>query len=111
MVRKYIGTSLSFCMQDILMGNISIDEISAIVTSTAFKTPQEAFDAYYDYSYWNKFDAKTVMTTLNKVWSIICQPRLQSDMYEHRGHYAGQGFWLNTQTGEYSKHLNVVSHG
>jgi hypothetical protein len=111
MVRKYIGTSLSFCMQDILKGKVSIDEISAIVTSTAFDTVQKAFDAYYTNSYWMDFDSETVMQTLNKVWPIVCQPRLQSNMYEHRGHYAGQGFWLNTQTGEYTKHLNVVSHG
>ena len=110
MVRKYIGTSLSFCMQDILMGNISIDEISAIVTSTAFKSSEEAFKNYYN-SYWNSFDGVTVKMTLDELWPIVCQPRLQVGMMEHRGHYAGQGFWLNTQTGEYSKHLNVVSHG
>jgi uncharacterized protein YcfL len=97
-------------MQDILMGNISIDEISAIVTSTAFKSSEEAFKNYYS-GYWSDFDGVTVKMTLDKLWPFVCQPRLQVGMISHRGHYAGQGFWLNTQTGEYSKHLNVVSHG
>jgi len=92
-------------MQDILKGNISIDEISAIVTSTAFKTSEEAITNYYS-NYWSDYDFVTVKLLLDEIWPLICQPRLKIGMMEHRGHYAGTGFWLNTQTGEYSKHLS-----
>lgn len=91
-------------MQDILKGTIKKEEISAIVTSTAFQTSEEAFLAYYN-GYWNNFDSVKVKITLDEIWSLICQPRLQVGMKEHRGHYAGQGIWLNTQTGEYSKNI------
>lgn len=103
-VKTYIGTSLSFCMQDILAGRVSVDEISAIVTSTAFKSSEEAFNAYYE-SYWNDYSKLVVKMVLDGLWPLICQPRLQVGVNEHRGHYAGKGFWLNTQTGEYTKHL------
>ena len=104
MIRKYIGTSLSFCVQDILMGNVQVDEISAIVTSTRFDDCQDAID-YYFTSYWSEYaDYDTCKETLQAIWHIVFQPR-KVDI-DSRGHYAGQGFWLNTETGEYSKHLN-----
>ena len=109
MVRKYIGTSLSFCMQDILAKKVNIDEISAIVTSTRFEDWQDAYDHYF-ISYWSEYaDDETCKETLQAIWHLVFQPRRFS--IDSRGHYTGQGFWLNTQTGEYSKHLNVVSHG
>lgn len=102
-VKKFIGTSLSLCMQDILAGRISIYEISAIVTSTRFESWQEAFDQYF-HSYWSKStDSETCKEMLQAVWHLVFQPR-RFDL-DSRGHYTGKGFWLNTYTGEYTKHL------
>lgn len=104
-VKKYIGTSLSFCVQDILRGNINIAEISAIVTSTAFQTQEEAIEAYKN-SYWSEYGETIIADTISEIWHLVFQPRLKN-MYEHRGHYAGHGYWLNTQTGEYTKGIPV----
>ena len=103
-VKTYIGTSLSFCMQDILAKKVSISEISAIVTSTRFEDWQDAYSHYF-ISYWSEYaDDETCKETLQAIWHLVFQPRrFDSDS---RGHYAGQGFWLNTQTGEYTKHLS-----
>ena len=102
-VKIYIGTSLSFCMQDILANKVSINDISAIVTSTAFEDWQQAYDQYF-ISYWSEYaNDDTCKEVLQSIWHMVFQPRRMS--IDSRGHYAGQGFWLNTQTGEYTKHL------
>lgn len=102
-VKKFIGTSLSFCMQDILQKKIDISEISAIVTSTRFDSWLDAFDQYY-YTYWVKYASPDeCKDVLMQIWPLVFQPR--QNVYDHMGHYAGKGIWLNTETGEYTKHL------
>ena len=101
-VKKYIGTSLSFCIMDILNGNIEVDEISAIVTSTAFGSIPEAYAAY-GHTYWSRWEKDKVLDTLDEVWCLIFQPRLKN-MYEHRGHSTAHGWWIDTQTGGYLKY-------
>ena len=103
MVKTFIGTSLSFCMQDILKGTININNISAIVTSTRFESWEEAYDHYF-ISYWSSYsDDERCKEILQSIWKLVFQPRLLD--INNRGHYAGKGFWLNTQTGEYTKHI------
>jgi hypothetical protein len=101
MRKKFIGLSLSLCILDILRDKVDVAEISAIVTSTAFEDSNQAFLHYFT-KYWNEFDGVTVKMTLDKVWPIVCQPRLTAGMYVHRGHYVSKDIWLNTETGELS---------
>lgn len=105
MVRNLIGLSLSFCMQDILKGNLAINQISGIITSTAFESPQHAFDYYY-YPYWSEIegDEEKVKQTLNKIWPLVFQPRFAVN--DHKGHMVGHGFWLNTATGKLLRSLD-----
>ena len=104
-MKKFIGFSLSFCMQDLLLGCIKLEEISAIVTSTALKTIEDMMEAYYT-SYWKEYATpERCQAMLAAAWPIICQPRLQVGFQSHRGHYTAQAFWFNTQTGELHKHL------
>ena len=98
MRKIYIGFSLSRCLLDILKKKIDIDNISAIVTSTAFDSIHMAFEAYYRL-YWDQFPPDEVFKTLTSVWPIVCQPRLQSGLLNHRGHY-GSVTWLDTLSGE-----------
>jgi hypothetical protein len=92
-------------MQDILTEKVDIDEIAAIVTSTKFKTQDEVFEYYYE-NYWSPYTNEwNCRMMLNKVWYLICQPRLNFDNNDHKGHMLSHGFWLNTYTGELSKHL------
>jgi hypothetical protein len=104
-IRRFIGLSFSLCMQDILNNKVLISDISAIVTSTKFNTQEEAFNYYYQ-EYWSpyatEYDCRAI---LNMVWPLICQPRLNYDNADHRGHMLSHGFWLDTFTGEVTKHL------
>jgi hypothetical protein len=100
-MKNLIGTSLSMCIRDILEKKVDINNISGIISSTAFKTPKDAFDSYYKI-YWSKPNPKDVMETLEKVWPLLCQPRLNFDLAEHRGHFSVKGHWLNTETGVFS---------
>lgn len=104
-IRKYIGLSLSFCMREILLNKISIDEIAAIVASTRFESWQEAYEHYF-ISYWSEYaDDETCKRILQEVWPLVCQPRLNFSFAEHRGHMLSHGVWLNTFTGELTKNL------
>lgn len=100
--RTYIGLSLSHCVRDILLEKIKIEDISAIVSSTAFTDVEQAMFHYYIF-YWDDFQEETVLFTLKKLWPYVMQPRLTVGMYEHRGHFLSKGHWLNTETGELSK--------
>ena len=99
MERKLIGLSLSRCLIDILLGNVILDEVSAIVSSTAFETMQ---DAYYSYKYldWQHYDPGLVYKTLQEVWPFVCQPRLQLGLINHGGHYITGGIWYDSKTGK-----------
>ena len=104
-IRRYIGLSLSFCMQDILRNRIYVDEISAIVTSTRFESLEEAFEHYF-ISYWSEYaDDEKCKDVLKAVWSLVCQPRLNFNLTQHKGHMISHGFWLDTYTGEIHKHI------
>ena len=103
-MKNLIGTSLSRCMKDILAEKVDTFNVSAIVSSTAFKTPEEAFDSYYEIA-WGKYNKDYVLSTLKEIWPLVCQPRLNFDLREHRGHYATKGHWLDTETGIFSDNV------
>lgn len=104
MQRYYLGLSLSLCMKDILAKKVELTEISAIVTSTAFESWQEAFEHYF-ISYWSEFaDEETCKQMLQEVWPYVCQPRLAVGMTAHRGHSTIRcGWWINLSTQEFTK--------
>lgn len=104
MRRPLIGLSLSLCMQDILAGKIEVNQIAAIVTSTAFENLYQAFEYYYPI-YWKDYSKNEAFIKLTEIWPIVCQPRLQVDIFEHRGHNVSHGYWLNTETGTLTKSL------
>lgn len=97
-IKRYIGLSLSFCVKDILNGKINIDEVSAIVTSTAFKSVEECIKMYY-MGYWEQYTKSQVREVLTNLWPIIFQPRLSGDITEHRGHMLSHGWWVDTFEG------------
>ena len=93
-----IGLSLSFCVYDILRNKVNIEDISAIVTSTAFNNVDEVMSMYYE-SLWYKYAPyEHVRAILIKIWPIVFQPRLVNP--ESRGHYISKGCWVNIMTGE-----------
>lgn len=105
-MRHLIGLSLSFCMRDILKGNLAHHELVAILTSTAFKTPEEAVDYYY-LNYWRDYATKEyALDVLTRLWPFIMQPRLSVGKNNHPGHRIGHGFWLDTNTGLLMKSLD-----
>lgn len=87
-------------MRDILDYNIDPRQVIIIVSSTTFKTPEEALDYYYD-GYWSKTPKTIVKDKLFAIWSQISQPRLL--VKDFRGHNISKGHWLNTLTGNVSK--------
>ena len=104
-IRRYVGLSLSFCMQDILRNRVEVDKIAAIVTSTRFGSINEAFEQYF-LVYWSEYaDDVTCKSALEAIWPLVCQPRVNFDPIHHRGHMISHGFWLDTYTGELKKHL------
>ena len=98
--KRYIGLSLSLCMQDILKGDVKIEDISAIVASTAFKDTTEALLAYYDYYWANITFLKKCDAILKNIWPIVFQPRLNVGKENHIGHTVTKGHWLDTFTGQ-----------
>lgn len=93
-----IGLSLSFCVRDILRNKVEISDISAIVTSTAFKDIDEAMNMYYEALWYRYAPYEHVRAILIKIWPIVFQPRFSNP--ESRGHYISKGCWVNTMTGE-----------
>ena len=84
-MRKYVGLSLRFCLIDILEGEKNIEEISAVVATTAFRSIQECMDEFYP-AYWKTYDKTKVYKTLVELWPLVCQPRMQMGLARHHGH-------------------------
>ena len=79
---------------DISFAEVDVNDIACIVTSTAFKSVDEAVEVYYD-SYWNTVPKVQIAYLLRGIWHIIAQPRLYSPVI-HRGHIISHGHWLDT---------------
>ena len=101
MIKRYIGLSLPLCICDILDGKVDVNDIACIVTSTAFKSVDEAVEVYYD-SYWDTVPKVQVAYLLRGIWHIIAQPRIYSPV-THRGHMIGHGHWVDTIDGKIIK--------
>ena len=98
--RHFIGLSLSFCVRQIMEHRIGPDVISAIVTSTAFKSVDEALEHYYE-GYWSEYPKDEVRKVLTFIWPLVFQPRLTTP--NHVGHNISNGWWVNISTGEQYK--------
>jgi len=97
-MKTLIGLSMSFCIADILAKRIDIGSVICIVTNTAFKTPEEALDYYYD-NHWKNYECRNETRDLLKVlWSLIYQPRLNNTDVNQQ-YNIGFGHWVNTSNG------------
>ena len=105
-IKRYIGLSMSFCVADILRNKIDPKQISCIITSTRFQTPEEAVEYYYQ-NYWSRFgyNKEDVLFVMRQLWQLIYQPRLVCEPEEHCGHMLSHGHWLDTFTGLVFKDL------
>lgn len=74
---RKIGTSLAFCVRDIVEGRCKIEEVRVIIAGTDFKSPEEVIEKYKR-TYWGRFPEAA--DVCKKLWSSgkIFQPRLES---------------------------------
>ncbi len=95
-----VGTSLAFCVRDIVLGKSSIEDVEAIVAGTHFKSPEDAIEAYQN-TYWANFkdEAATVCRLLWKNGKII-QPGLadmQAVIYVRNLWYSSREDFIKSQ--------------
>jgi hypothetical protein len=105
----YIGTSLGGCLQSILRGEVSEDQVLMIITRTKCETYElyvGVIKLYYDegnqyarnsqrYDF-SRFDFETVMELASKLYNSgkIHQPRLYSEGQYLPITFAFQDLWL-----------------
>jgi len=105
----YIGTSLGGCLQSILRGEVSEDQVLMIITRTKCETYEQyvgVIKLYYDegnqyarnsqrYDF-SRFDFETVMKLASKLYNSgkIHQPRLYSEGQYLPITFAFQDLWL-----------------
>jgi len=95
---KLYGRSLSFCVQDILSGRVSLDDVQCIITSTKL----ESFDDFkicisqYLETYWVAYPENQVRGVCYYLWFTgrIIQPRLKHT--NHMQNLAGCEFWSHS---------------
>jgi hypothetical protein len=94
-VRLMIGLSLSFCIKDIMAGNVAEGDVTKIVTMTRAVTEADwkALIAGYQNIYWRPFQCDTVAELIQRLRAQgkIEQPRVNDPDHEH---YIGQGHWI-----------------
>lgn len=74
-----IGLSLSFCIQDLIEGKHSINDVHVIITSTKCRTEEEWDKLYTQYcqSYWKQSPAKAYRFLIQlRASGRIVQPRV-----------------------------------
>lgn len=81
--QKYVGLSLAFCVRDILMGKILIEDVRCIYAG--FKWKGQPAPHYYDVHWceWNKEEVDSVLSKLD------IRPRPLED-----GHNIAYGCWF-----------------
>jgi hypothetical protein len=105
----YIGTSLGGCLQSILRGEVSEDQVLMIITRTKCETYEQyigVIKLYYDegnqyarnsqrYDF-SRFDFETVSDLASKLYNSgrIHQPRLYSEGKYLPNAFAFQDLWL-----------------
>lgn len=92
---KLTGLSLSFCIKDVAIGKVTMEQIKKLITGTNALNREE-FEAVlkeYCETYWDEFpeEAKRVAKAL---WDagLIDQPRTRGEMPP----FVGQGHWINS---------------
>lgn len=86
---KRYGLSLSFCLPDLLSGEVSLSSFAGIISATRFETPEQALEHYMD-SYWSDLDRASVRTMLEAIWPKVVQPRLSG----LPAHNIARGKWM-----------------
>lgn len=93
------GRSLSFCIKDILEGNVSIDEVGGIVASTLMKNEDDLRLVFASYmqTYWIDYSKMSlfVWDILKGLWDAgkIYQPRLNKRVCQNLHDYP---IWADT---------------
>ena len=80
---KLYGCSLSFCVQDILSGKVSLEDVRCIITSTkleSFNDFKECISRYLE-TYWIDFPENSVRGVCYYLWFTgkIIQPRIKKE--------------------------------
>jgi|SaaInlStandDraft_3_1057020.scaffolds.fasta_scaffold169743_2 hypothetical protein len=83
------GLSLSFCIRDILSGEIREEDVTAIVAATKLPTPEDAVDNYHP-TYWRHYSREDVLALVQRMWPKIRQPRFDGVP----GHNISRGCWI-----------------
>lgn len=75
---KVVGTSLAFCVRDIILSRRKIEDVEMIVAGTKFETVEEVIDTYKE-TYWKKY-SKRAEEVLKALWNEgkIIQPCLEN---------------------------------
>lgn len=75
---KVVGTSIAFCVRDIISGRRKIEDVEVIIAGTKFETVDEVIETYKE-TYWKKYfeKAENVCRTLWNEGKII-QPCLEN---------------------------------
>jgi len=90
-----IGLSLSFCIKDIMHGNVAEGDVTKIITSTAARTEADwdRLIAGYRQTYWRAFEGDAVVALIQRLRAQgkIEQPRLHDPEYFHS---INDGCWV-----------------
>jgi len=93
-IEPMIGLSLSFCIKDIMHGNVAEGEVTKIITSTACRTEADwdRLIAGYRQTYWRAFEGAAVAELIQRLRALgkIEQPRLADPEHEH---HINNGHW------------------
>lgn len=90
-----IGLSLSFCVNDIIRGDVDIDEVACIMSSTKASTKEEWKNVLLDYEkyYWHghEKEARAIIRQLLRSKRLVF-PRLSINRYPmiYDGHWITQ---------------------
>lgn len=90
-MKRLIGLSLSMCVADIASGKVSESDVTKIVASTRFATPEDFEDVLSTYSklYWKRYpEAAGIARRLHEL-GLIDQPRLRGE----RSNTATHDYW------------------
>jgi len=88
-----IGLSLSMCVKDILEGNVALEDVSKIITGTAFPTMEEAIKQY-SLLIWYRYPQKDVLRVVTALWPVVYQPRLEGkDIPKHNS----GNYWVTSE--------------
>ena len=93
-MKKKIGLSLSFCVQDIIEGKVALEDVEKIITGTKFGDRDEFIDnmiSSYMSTYWRKHPEEGFKTAVY-LWDrgMLDQPRTRGEEPPN----LGNGVWI-----------------